>query len=171
MAPIVHTAPLTFQALQTPDGRYYWRINDTATAYTALYTCQAGATFHDIAKDHIVVIDRVVIDHTTTAANERSTFSTAGSFGGLSKVLESGDTNDTYHVYGPAYSFPALESGYTGQAIIVVADKFAEWSGNCTTGVDMHGRFLPRLNLTDQTPPVYSTPVDVKKIDVWPWSR
>lgn len=170
MAPASHTNPNAFRALQTPDGRYYWRLFDYALAYTVSYTCLPGSAFTDIAKEMIVVYDHIVVLHKTNAANERSGFVGTTQTMGLRAVLESGDATDEYDIYGPAYAFPPLENNFSSSAMFIVYDQFSEWTGNCDTYVNMFGRLLPRAS-TATIQPEYPTPVEVKKLDVWPWRR
>ena len=160
-------APTYVKRDTTAEGVVYWAAQWRATNYTAVASMNVDQELNDILEGGVATIDHFTVYHLTALANERSLVQIWKGNQNIG-VIESGDTVDIYPFYGPFGPKPGPST--VGSALFAVTDAFTEWSGNCTTWLTAHGRVRPRQDATEAVP-IASQPVDVKKIDVWPWKR
>ena len=149
------------------DGVVYWQARWYAANYTTAFVMRVGQDLLNIVSNGVTHIDHIVVTQTTALANERTQLLIQGRIEYLD-CLESADTTDTFHTYGPFG--PKSGQQRVDGLFLTLLDGYSEWSGNCTATVQAYGRTRPRQNATDSVP-IAAMPVDVKKIEVWPWKR
>ena len=148
------------------DGSIRWKAQWRATNYTIAMNCLVDNELSALLNAGLPEIRVIVGQHATALANERSGVLIAQGATYLD-TWESSDTQDTYQIYGP---FDLYRSLSVGNTILWIQDLYSEWSGNVLTVLTVWGKTTPASDSSSIAVEV-PQPVEVKKIDVWPWSR
>lgn len=156
---------------QEADGTIRWYARWVANGYTTSFTGQFGNRLAELIPTGVALVDIIRVDHTTTAANERSYLQISSANDSVG-IMESADTRDVETFYGPFLLPKTSYSISSGNTFFRLLDTFTEWSGNCNTIVFINGRVIPEHSPTT-SPSLVSEPqpVDVRKMSVWPWER